>query len=97
MQSDAAEFALDGVRQEALAGSRTVLDILDAEEELLGSETDLLRARREEVLAAYRLRAAMGRLTAEALGLSVTIYDPAAHYHDVRRRWFGNSRVGSSP
>jgi outer membrane protein len=97
VQADAAAFALDGVRQEALVGSRTVLDILDAEEELFETETDLIKARREEVLSAYRLQAAMGRLTAEELGLGVEIYDPTAHYRDVRKRWFGNARIGSSP
>jgi TolC family type I secretion outer membrane protein len=70
-QVDAAAFALDGVRQEALVGARTVLDVLDAEQELFAAEVDLVRAGREQVLAAYRLRAAIGRLTARDLELEV--------------------------
>ena len=34
------EIALDGVRQEANVGSRTVLDVLDAEQELLDAQVD---------------------------------------------------------
>jgi outer membrane protein len=94
-QADAAAFALDGVRQEAVAGARTVLDVLDAEEELYRAEAALLRARREQAVASYRLRAAAGRLTAEALALPVQAYDPGTHYRDVRNRWFGLGGVGS--
>jgi outer membrane protein len=88
-QVDAAAFALDGVRQEALVGVRTVLDVLDAEQELFAAEVDLVRAGREQVLAAYRLRAAIGRLTARDLELEVAHYDPEQHFRDVRGRWFG--------
>lgn len=89
VQVDAATFAVEGVRQEALVGARTVLDVLDAERERFTGEVDLVRAERERVLAAYRLLAAVGRLTARDLGLTVAYYDPEAHYQDVKRRWFG--------
>jgi outer membrane protein len=95
-QADAAAFALDGVRQEALVGSRTVLDVLDAEAELFRVEVALLRAQAQRVLAAYRLRAAMGQLTAEGLTLDVTPYDTKAHYREVRNRWFGIGGLGST-
>ena len=88
-QVDAAAFAVEGVRQEALVGARTVLDVLDAEQELFAAEVDLVRAERERVLAAYRLRAAFGRLTAGDLELEVAQYDPETHYRDVKGRWFG--------
>jgi outer membrane protein TolC len=96
VQADAAAFALDGVRQEALVGSRTVIDVLDAEAELFRSEVALLRARARRVLAAYRLRAAVGQLTAQALGLDVTPYDTTAHYREVRNRWFGIGAIRST-
>lgn len=89
VQVDAATFAVEGVRQEALAGARTVLDVLDAERERFAGEVDLVRAERERVLAAYRLLAAVGRLTARDLALTVAYYDPEVHYQDVKRRWFG--------
>lgn len=74
-QADAAAFALDGVRQEALVGSRTILDVLDAEAELFRVEVALLKARAQRVIAAYRLRAAVGELTAESLALDVAPYE----------------------
>ncbi len=89
VQVDAATFAVEGVRQEALVGARTVLDVLDAERERFAGETDLVRAERERVLAAYRLLAAVGRLTARDLALTVAYYDPEIHYQDVKRKWFG--------
>lgn len=84
-----AEIALEGVRQENLVGARTVLDVLDQEQELLDAQTNLARARRDEVVAAYDLLRAVGRLTAADLGLDVEIYDPQRHYRSVRDKWFG--------
>lgn len=88
-QVDAAGFALDGVRQEALVGARMVLDVLDAEQELFAAEVGLVRARGERVLAAFRLRAALGRLTARELALPVAYDDPEPHHEDAAGRWFG--------
>ncbi len=92
-QADAAGFAADGVRQEALAGARSVTDLLDAEADLYRAEVELVRARAEQLVAAYRLRAATGRMTAEELGLDAEAYDPATHYRQVRNRWFGVGAV----
>jgi outer membrane protein len=89
VQVDAAGFALEGVRHEALVGTRAVVDVLDAEQELFAAEVDLVRAERERVLAGYRLRAAIGRLRASDLTLAVEQRDPEAHYRDVSGRWFG--------
>lgn len=88
-QVDAAEFAVEGVRQEALVGARAVLDVLDAEEELYRAQAALARAEAARVLASYRLRAAIGRLTARDLALPVALQDPEAHYRDVSARWWG--------
>lgn len=90
----AQEIALDGVRQEALVGTRTVLDVLDAEQELLNARVNLTRARRDEVVASLSLAASVGYLTAETLDLSVPRYDVRAHYNAVRGAWFGTD-VGS--
>lgn len=85
----AAEVALEGVKQEQDVGSRTVLDVLDAEQELLDARVNLVRAQRDEVVASYTLLAAVGRLTAQELKLTDEIYDPMRHYKDSRSRWFG--------
>ncbi len=66
-----AELAYDGVQQEAKVGSRTVLDVLDAQQELLQAEVNLVRASREEIVQRFELLAVMGRLTPEYIGLPV--------------------------
>jgi TolC family type I secretion outer membrane protein len=80
----AAEIALDGVEQEAEVGSRTTLDVLDAEQELFLVRIDLVRAEHDDVVASYTLEAVIGRLTAARLGLPVQTYDPTSHYLAVR-------------
>ncbi len=86
---DANTIALEGVRQENAVGARTILDILDAENELLDSEVSLVRAQRDELVAAYAVLEAMGILTATSLVLPVEIYDPRKDYDAVRNKWFG--------
>ncbi|MCH8096121.1 MAG: TolC family outer membrane protein [Proteobacteria bacterium] len=83
------EIALIGVETEALVGTRIVLDILDAEQELLDAEVNLVRSQRDEIIAGHELKLAVGRLTAVHLGLPVKIYDFEGNYRSVRDRWFG--------
>ena len=83
------QIALDGVRQENLVGARTVLDVLDAEQELLNAQVNLVAAQRDVVIAAYGTLSSVGRLTAADLGLPVEIYDPAANYDAVADKWYG--------
>ena len=85
----AAEIALEGVEHEAAVGARTTLDVLNAEQELFDARVDLVRAQRDEVVAGITLRGTVGRLTAEALGLPVEIYDASHHYRSVRNKLFG--------
>ncbi|HSW15360.1 MAG TPA: TolC family outer membrane protein [Solimonas sp.] len=61
-QAQAAELALDGVRKELEVGSRTTLDLLDAERELLSAQVSLINSRRDRSAAAYRLLAVTGQL-----------------------------------
>jgi len=90
----AATVALEGVQREAEVGSRTLLDVLDAEQELLDARVNLVSAQRDETVAAYRLKAAVGQLTARQLGLAVDLYDPARHYDEVRGKWVGGRSSG---
>ena len=83
-QVAAAAVALDGVEQETRVGLRTTLDVLDAEQEHFKAQINLVRAQREEIVAAYQLKSAVGALTARALALPVELYDPEAHYLSVR-------------
>lgn len=93
-QIRAAEIALDGVEQEARVGSRTVLDVLDAEQELLNGKVALVRAQRDEIVAAHQLQVATGQLSAKELGLPVDLYDPTDNYNRTRNRWIGTSIAG---
>ena len=88
-QNDAAERALTGVRNEAQAGQRTTLDVLNAEQALVNARVALIIAQHDRVVASYFLLSAVGRLSADELHLPVTIYDPSTHYHQVRDAWFG--------
>lgn len=88
-QVRANEIALEGVRQEAYVGSRTTLDVLNAEQELLNARVALVRAQRNEAVAAYSLVSAIGRLTAREIGLGVDLYNAEAYYEKVDDKLFG--------
>jgi outer membrane protein len=88
-QIKAAEIALEGVKRENQVGSRTVIEVLNAEEELMNAQVNKVQAQHDEMLAAYRLLNAAGQLTAEYLGLAVDLYDPNRHYEEVRDKWIG--------
>lgn len=88
-QVKAAELALEGVRQEQEVGARTILDVLDAEQEALNARVSLVSAQTDRVVAQYRLLAAGGALTAANLALDVEYYDPRQHYERVRNKFWG--------
>jgi TolC family type I secretion outer membrane protein len=88
-QVSAAALALEGVQQEYLVGSRTTLDVLDAEFELVNARIGLVGAERDRAVAAYQLLGSVGWLTAEHLGLAVELYDPVENYKTVKNKWFG--------
>ena len=90
-QVRAAELALEGVEQEAEVGSRTTLDVLDAQQELLSAQVALVRAQRDEYVAAFEVKSSIGRLTVAALGLGVEAFDEEVYYNRVRNRWFGTN------
>ncbi len=90
------EVALEGVQREAEVGARTVIDVLDAEQELVDSQVNLVRAQRDEIVATFTLKTAIGELSAQALALPVEYYDPSVHYREVRDRWFGSDSIGGT-
>ena len=85
----AADIALDGVRQEALVGSRTVLDVLNAEQELFTDRVQLVTAQHDLAVAEFTLASQIGRLTAADLRLPVKLYEVDRHYESVRNKWLG--------
>ncbi|WP_395623173.1 TolC family outer membrane protein [Sphingomonas daechungensis] len=82
------ELALEGVRAEQSVGTRTVLDVLDAEQELLNSQVLLVTARRDAYVAGFQLLNAMGQAEAQDLGLDGgPLYDPLGNYRRVAGNW----------
>jgi outer membrane protein len=83
-QIRAAQVAFDGIREEARLGARTTLDVLDAEQSLLDARSLQVSARAALYVAAYRVLASTGRMTAKDLGLPVQIYDASEYYNLVK-------------
>jgi len=81
--------AYAGILEEAKVGSRTILDVLDTNQDLIDSRILLIGTQRDEIVAAYSLLATIGRLTAKDLGLDVALYDPNVNLDVVRRKFFG--------
>ncbi|WP_425326465.1 TolC family outer membrane protein [Sphingomonas oligophenolica] len=84
---NANKLSLEGVRAENSVGTRTILDILNAEQELLNSQVTLVTARRDAYVAGFALLAAMGQAEANDLGLEGgVLYDPTINYKRVRHK-----------
>ncbi|MEA3079013.1 MAG: outer membrane protein, partial [Sphingomonadales bacterium] len=88
-QVNASEIALNGVREEAKAGQRTTLDVLNAQQALVNARVALVTAQHDRVVASYAVLTSVGRLGPLVLNLPTTIYDPSVHYHQVRDSWGG--------
>ena len=82
-QIRAAEIAREGVYQEEQVGARTVLDTLDADQELLDAEVSLVTAGRNEVVATFTLAAALGILTPVNLGFPEVQKDYDEHLNAI--------------
>jgi outer membrane protein len=83
------QIALEGTQREAIVGSRTTLDVLNAEQTLLNSRVTLVQNLASLVTNSYQVAAAIGRLTARDLALNVPLYDETAYYNAVRQKLFG--------
>lgn len=68
---EAASRALSGIQEEYKYGARTVLDVLDTQQELFAAEQALIRAQTRQVITAYSLKAALGQLDPQSLRLNI--------------------------
>jgi outer membrane protein len=85
---EANELALEGARAEQIVGTRTVLEVLNAEQELLNSQVALVTVRRDAYVAGFQLLNAMGQAEADDLGLEGgPLYDPLGNYRRVAGNW----------
>jgi outer membrane protein len=87
--TEATRIALEGVRQEERVGQRTILDVLNSEQQYLNAQVNLVSFQRDLVVASYGVLAAMGRLTAYDISLQAELYDPTRYYGEVKDAWFG--------
>jgi outer membrane protein len=93
-QIRASRIAFQGIQEEAKLGSRTTLDVLDAEQELLDALGSRIDAQAEQSVANYSLLSSMGLLTVKHLGLGVQTYDPEAYYNAVKSGPLAKSKQG---
>jgi outer membrane protein len=82
------ELALEGNRAEQSVGTRTIIEVLNAEQELLNSQVALVTAKRDAYVAGFQLLNAMGQAEARDLGLEGgPLYDPLGNYRRVAGNW----------
>ena len=93
-QIRATEVALKGVKEEAVLGARTTLDVLNAEKDLLDARMQLISAKVDENLSMYQLLLQIGRLTADYLGLPVVQYDVKKYYDLVKNSPASKTKSG---
>jgi outer membrane protein len=86
---EAAEIALEGVKQEQLYGSRTILDILDQEQELFVARVNRVRSERNRIVSLYGLLAITGQLSPETLALDIATYNPEEEIKKVKYQLIG--------
>ncbi len=82
-------IALQGIREEEKVGQRTILDVLNAEQQNLNAQVMLVSFQRDLVVASYGVLAYMGRLTAADISLQAELYDPTRYYGEVKDALFG--------
>lgn len=83
------EIAFRGVSREQQVGGRTIIEVLNAQQELLNAQVAVVTSHRDAMVAAYQVLSATGALTAKTLGLKVKLYDPVEHYDEDESRWIG--------
>ncbi|MBI3441752.1 MAG: TolC family outer membrane protein [Proteobacteria bacterium] len=90
VQIDAAQLALDGVKAELSYGSRTTLNLLDAEQEYLDAQVAYVGAEATRIIATYAILSAEGNLTAEDLHLDVPLYNVTTNFQNINQGGFGS-------
>lgn len=83
-QVKASQVSLEGTQQEVQVGTKIILDVLNAQKELLSSQLNLVRAEKTYLLEGFSILQWMGCLTAKQLKLKVKHYDPSIHYNETR-------------
>ncbi len=91
VQVESNQIAVAGVREEERVGQRTLIDVLDAQQELINAQVQLAGTKRNIVVNSYTVLERIGRLEMAQLAITSPVYDPVVHAQEVRRKWFGLS------
>ena len=91
-QKKATEIALEGVKQEFQLGTRTTLDILDAEQEFLDARVSSVKAINESNISLFQLLYYLGKLTPKNINMEFIKYDPNNNYNRVKTIKIGPNR-----
>ncbi len=86
---ESTRIALEGVREEERVGQRTILDVLNAEQQNLNAQVNLVSFKRDLVVACYGVLAGAGRLTAYDIAVAAELYDPTRYYGEVKDAVYG--------
>ncbi|BDU60303.1 membrane protein [Candidatus Rickettsia kotlanii] len=85
---DAAQISYDGTVQEEIVGSKTILDVLTAEEKLYEAKITRVDAYKSSILAAYQMKLLTGELTAQSLKLKVKYFSPEEEFKTIKKKMF---------
>ena len=85
---EAAQISYDGTVQEEIVGSKTILDVLDAEQKLYEAKITRVDAYKNSVLAAYQMKLLTGELTAQNLKLTVKYFSPEEEFKTIKKKMF---------
>ena len=91
-QFEANKIALEGVKEEFELGTRTNLDVLDAEQEFLDSQVSMISSENNSKLSMFYLLLSVGSLSPDFLSLPVSKYDPNLNYNKVKNVKLGWKR-----
>jgi Outer membrane protein len=84
-------IAYAGLVEENRVGTRTTFDVLQGQQDLFASEVNLTNAQHDEAVSSYQIKAVIGELTAQQVGLNTPIYNPQIHYDAVKNQWIGTT------
>ena len=91
-QFEANKIALEGVKEEFELGTRTNLDVLDAEQEFLDSQVSMISSENNSKLSMFYLLLSVGSLSPDFLSLPISKYDPNSNYNNVKNIKIGWKR-----
>ena len=82
-------MAVEGVKKENEVGSRTLLDVLDAEQDLMEEKVEAIKVKRDKFVTIFNIMAYMGKLSPSDLNLDVDVYSLDKNYLAVKNMWLG--------